>query len=509
MSEPTPPSHESTPPAPPPKPDNGDRRRRRKLHPHEVEKQRKLLMRRVSGVMIPVAVVVLVLIVLWNWQQRRVADQATSRAEAGRVVEPTTPQLVPIPELGAGTEPGAEPGAPADRMVYTAADVAEAFSRMGPERAYEMLLEMEGSRPLRGIELQMMVDLTQNSGRVSTARRYVDALMAEDPNNPDTLALLSRQEAFEGNLDAAVDRLGEALSKFAGSWVTDQSILLRTAADVAKRLIAAKRYEEVAGIVPEEAALRSRELYMARLQGLTGAGQRPRILTLVDRDPGFLRATEKDRIRAANYWHLQRRADAHAAFDRALALASQEHHARELLALGYLARDFRDDERSLAAFAAFLALPRGPEHATIQIWKDILAVALRAKQTTRALDVAEQMAVRFPEDPLAIQQRAWLRFLTKTRMRSSIEQLERINAGERVPLEVVITLGLGYLQSGQPARALTLLDAAPVLWERVPPTFLAGYVAILKANDRSDEAARLAANLRPEDLLPEENQLIR
>lgn len=510
MSDPNSPSHspEQAPPSAPkpqPSPLNGGKRRRRKLHPHEIEKQRKLLIRRITGVMVPILVVVLGLLALWNWQQRRGQDQALRRAQAADEAAARAAQ----PAQATPAE-AADPEAPAaDRMLFTAADVAEAFSRQGPERAYEMLLQMEQHRPLTGIELQMMIDLAQNSGRITTARRYVDAAMAEDPTQPDTLALLARQEAFEGNLDEAVARLGEALGQFAGSWVTDQSILLRTAADVAKRLLAARRFDEVADIVPEDAALRSRELYMARLHGLTGAGQRPRILALIDRDPGFLRATERDRIRSANYWHLGRRQDALDAFDRALGYALDERHARELLALGYLARDFRDDARSLKAWDAFLGLPRGQESATLQVWKDILGAALRTKRTSRALEIAETMAVRFPNDIVAQQQQAWLRFLTRTRMRASIEQMERLNADAQVPLEIMLTLALGYAQQGQPARGLLLIDQAPIAWERLPPTFLASYVAVLRANDRTEEADRLAATLRPEDLLPEELALIR
>lgn len=496
------------PPSSPPA--GGSKKRRRKLHPHEIEKQRKLLWRRISGVLIPVGIAVLGLLLLWTWQQRQQRNQNARRAEqeeAARRDPAPTPALIPAP--GAEDfDPDAIPTT-SDVIVYTVADVAEAFSRQGPERAYEMLLEMEATKPLTGLELQMMVDLCQNSGRISTARKYINAAMAEDATDPDTLALLSRQCAFEGDLDGAVRHLADALSRFAGSWVDDQSIMLRTAADVGKRLVEAKRYAEVASIVPEEAALRSRDLYLVRLHGLTGAGQRPRILALIDRDPGFLRATEKDRIRAANYWHLGRAADAEAAFDRALELAGQERHARELLALAYLARDFRDADRSLRAMESYLGLTNVNSRASAQIWTEALAMALRAKQTVKALTMAEAMAERFPQHPLAIQQRAHLRFLTRTRMENSIMELERFNQGPEMPLEMLVTLALGYLQNGQAARALALLEPVPVRWEGLPPPFLSAYIGILRANGQTERATELTTGLNVSELLPEELALTR
>ncbi len=92
---------------------------------------------------------------------------------------------------------------------------------------------------------------------------------------------------------------------------------------------------------------------------------------------------------------------------------------------------------------------------------------------------------------------------------SSIAQLaETLVTLEPASLPHRTLLALARLKAGQPARALEVYSELHIPPKAATPSAIAVHAAVLAANGRKEEAKNEAAQVKPDQLLPEEAALI-
>ena len=312
--------------------------------------------------------------------------------------------------------------------------------------------------------------------------------------------VVSDLPAAELKLKLQPDREAQVFEEAIAQWSTGET---RELAELAHWLNLHKQSERVLALLPTERAVTSEALLLSRLDALADLQQWKEIDTLLERKDLTLDPSVTESLRARNALNQGASLDAELRWERALVLASGDPN--KLRFVGNFAEQSRATEVALKAFDQ---LTKFPEHA---------AFAQRGRQrlieqsgdATAARTVAERLVTVAPDDVNAQAELVYLNLLLGVDVQANLEQAKELAAKFPARLSFRVTAALGYLREHDPAHALAQFDGpAPIEWPRTPPGWRAVYIAVLAANERTNEARPLLASLPLDRLNKEERELI-
>jgi len=264
--------------------------------------------------------------------------------------------------------------------------------------------------------------------------------------------------------------------------------------------------ERVLALFSVERALENNELLLTRLDAL-GILQRwneiDDLLTRPDLsfDPSVV---ESFHARAAQERNATLDAESH--WNHAVALA-----AGDPFKLRFVANFAEQSRATAAALKAYEQLARFPEHAAFA-YRGIQRQSERTGEVSAQLAAAEKISALAPDDPNATAQLAYLNLLLETDVEANLATAKKL--AEKYPnrLSFRVAAALGYLRQHDPSSALAQFKgpagAPPIDWTRALPAWSAVYAAVLRANDRNDEARQMIGTIPLDRLSPEERALI-
>ncbi|WP_309382669.1 hypothetical protein [Cerasicoccus frondis] len=122
----------------------------------------------------------------------------------------------------------------------------------------------------------------------------------------------------------------------------------------------------------------------------------------------------------------------------------------------------------------------------------------------------ERMAEKYPNDSDVANDIAYLNLLLGGDIQESVTTANRLlQESERPYLANIITLSLGLYLAGNEQLALEQLYTLPIDWSEARPRHRAIYATILAANGHQNESQSVMEGVNPDDLLPEERELLR
>lgn len=273
-------------------------------------------------------------------------------------------------------------------------------------------------------------------------------------------------------------------------------------AELARWLNLHKQFERVLTLLPTERAVTAEPLLLSRLDALANVQQWKEIDQLLERPDLGLDPAVVESFRARNSMGLGSALDAELHWDRAIALASGN-----AFKLRFVASFAEQSRATAAALKGYDQLARFPEQA---------AFAQRGRQrlldqsgdATAARTTAERLATVAPDDVNAQAELIHLNLLLGLEVEANVEKAKALVEKYPTRLSFRITAALGALRQHNADAALAQFNGPPIEWERTPPGWRAIYAATLLANDREEEARKLAATIPRERLNKEERELI-
>ncbi len=192
-------------------------------------------------------------------------------------------------------------------------------------------------------------------------------------------------------------------------------------------------------------------------------------------------------------------------WQEAFQMVSSAEDDSRLLVLARTGLQLGDAKYSLDAFR--LAFERGLS-LTEGDWLSYFSLLLETRQEDRAKVVAERMVRENPNNPIFINNAAYLNLLSGQELARSLRIVqETIKEHPDMP-NLRMTLALAYLLNGSPREALTTAEAAQQYWDEPPPAARAIYAAILAANNQVGLARALAMPIDRNLLLQMERELL-
>lgn len=119
-------------------------------------------------------------------------------------------------------------------------------------------------------------------------------------------------------------------------------------------------------------------------------------------------------------------------------------------------------------------------------------------------DIAAKLLELQPDDPSALLSSAYFRLMAGQMIDSSSEAVETLLAADPNSVDVRRVAALGRLRTGQAARGLEIWPA-----EDTEPRWHALHAALLRGAGEIDRAKAVAKEVNPEDLSPDERELLR
>ncbi len=132
-------------------------------------------------------------------------------------------------------------------------------------------------------------------------------------------------------------------------------------------------------------------------------------------------------------------------------------------------------------------------------------------KTQEMLKHYKALIAQTPQDPIIINDYAYLRLLLGIEIKDSINDVKKLIKDHPKFLAYHITLTLGYLRNNQINSAMQTLQGISTDWLIVSNHFKATVLAVLlrlKNKDNDETIRQLLNSLEPESLLPEEKALI-
>jgi len=365
-----------------------------------------------------------------------------------------------------------------------------------PQRAEarKILWELAGTE---GIYKRAAVEALARAPELSVEERdrILQALDALSPPNL-TDALLASDVRLQVYPDDAVRIYDETIARWRKAKMEDLIQLARW-------LNAHEQPERVLGLFPVERAMENKELFLTRLDALAILQRWDEIDKLLNRsdvsfDPS---AVESFRARVAQERNATLDAESH--WNHAVALAAGDPFKLRFVA------NFAEQSRATApALKAYEQLAKFPEHAAFA-YRGIQRQAQRTRDVSVQLDAAKKISALVPEDPDAAAELAYLNLLLETDIEANLATAKKL--AEKYPnrLSFRVAAALGYLRQHNPSAALAQFQApVPIDWKRTLPAWRAVYAAVLRANDRNEEARKMIETIPLDRLNPEERALI-
>ena len=136
------------------------------------------------------------------------------------------------------------------------------------------------------------------------------------------------------------------------------------------------------------------------------------------------------------------------------------------------------------------------------------ALSLRYGTLRQTLNVAKDLAERYPESENLRNNLAYFKFIANEEIDRYLENMRSLVSESPDNLNYNITLALGLLQSGREREANRVLEASSFDWNAATPRQQLVYAAVLMANGERVVAQGLLQNLERDQLIPEEKALL-
>jgi hypothetical protein len=259
-------------------------------------------------------------------------------------------------------------------------------------------------------------------------------------------------------------------------------------------------FDEIVNVIPLEAARRSADLFPLYVDALGSLGKwsdLEQILSLPELPVEAL-PLALYRARAAHELKQQRIEGLY--WEQAHGMAGND--PRLLLRVGEYARRAGAMDQ---AEKAFQKLTRDSQYAAMG-YLELLKIHEKDLRITHSL--LRELQQKFPDDPAARNDLAYVSLLSGADIRDSIETAELLVKTMPNFLAYRTTLALGYLREGFPQKAKSLYQEQPVYWREVLPYQAAIYAAVLARTGSHDEASKIRREIPLEKLRAEEKQLL-
>ncbi len=141
-------------------------------------------------------------------------------------------------------------------------------------------------------------------------------------------------------------------------------------------------------------------------------------------------------------------------------------------------------------------------------YQRLLAIGQAQGNTGELNTTLRRMAAQWPDEAAVKNDLAYTNLLLGKDVEESTRTAEALYAKEPASLPHRITLSLAKLKAGNPAEALSLLENLTGDFGSLEGRKRAVHAAALWANDRQEDARATLKEVKPEQLLPEERELV-
>jgi tetratricopeptide (TPR) repeat protein len=285
-------------------------------------------------------------------------------------------------------------------------------------------------------------------------------------------------------------------------------------------------FQKTLETIPLEKALLSRELFLQYVDALGGLGRWSEIKQLLESERYPLDPVVQLMYLARCNAQLGEKTAAENNWQRALESAGGD--VGKLISLGEYAEKNGIVDVAQPAFSA--AATEAPKLRAAQQGR--LRIAQRGRDTKKIHAILADMLKIWPNDAAVQNDEGYTRLLLMSEQQAKVEsKKEKVeNAGEPITNnEELITisalaeklvaknprsmphrtlLALVHLKRNRPRDALAVYDNISLTRGALTPSALAVHAAVLAANGKDDDAKSEAKQIKPEQLLPEERELV-
>ena len=285
-------------------------------------------------------------------------------------------------------------------------------------------------------------------------------------------------------------------------------------------------FQKTLETIPLEKALLSRELFLQYVDALGGLGRWSEIKQLLESERYPLDPVVQLMYLARCNAQLGEKTAAENNWQRALESAGGD--VGKLISLGEYAEKNGIVDVAQSAFSA--AATEAPKLRAAQQGR--LRIAQRSGDTKKIHAILADMLKIWPNDAAVQNDEGYTRLLLMSEQQAKVEsKKEKVeNAGEPITNnEELITisalaeklvaknprsmphrtlLALVHLKRNRPRDALAVYDNINLTRGALTPSALAVHAAVLAANGKDDDAKSEAKQIKPEQLLPEERELV-
>ena len=285
-------------------------------------------------------------------------------------------------------------------------------------------------------------------------------------------------------------------------------------------------FQKTLETIPLEKALLSRELFLQYVDALGGLGRWSEIKRLLESERYPLDPVVQLMYLARCNAQLGEKTAAENNWQRALESAGGD--VGKLISLGEYAEKNGIVDVAQSAFSA--AATEAPKLRAAQQGR--LRIAQRGGDTKKIHAILADMLKIWPNDAAVQNDEAYTRLLLMNEQQAKVESKKQKveNAGEPITNnEELITisalaeklvaknprsmphrtlLALARLKQNRPRDALAVYDNISLTRGALTPSALAVHAAVLAANGKDDDAKSEAKQIKPEQLLPEERELV-
>ncbi|HYE33205.1 MAG TPA: hypothetical protein VEH27_17385 [Methylomirabilota bacterium] len=275
--------------------------------------------------------------------------------------------------------------------------------------------------------------------------------------------------------------------------------LLRTVRYLNQR----REFEATIKLVKRAQALESRDLFLAYTDALAAVGywlelqeifqiaQLPIEPVLVELYRARIATELKDPAKANKHWE-----QVHwRAGDQPEPLLYVAEYAEKIGELNQAARAYRQ-------------LTKDPRHAR-SAFTSLIRITERQGDTAALKELVKTMVELYPNDPAPKNDLAYLNLLMNQEVGSSLQVAEQLVRDNPHLLAYRTTLALGYLRSGQNAKAKETYTGISFEWGSALPGWQAVYVGVMGAAGETGLLRQLARSIPFDRLKPQERELVK
>jgi tetratricopeptide (TPR) repeat protein len=273
-------------------------------------------------------------------------------------------------------------------------------------------------------------------------------------------------------------------------------------------------YEKTLAVVPIDKALQSRDLFLQHVDALGALGHWEDIRQLLEAERFPLDQTIAHMYLARCYAQLGQPTASENNWHRALEAAGSD--AGRLVSLGeYAEKNAKIDIATSAYDAVVSAAPK-----LRTAWQGKLRIVQTSRDTRKIHDVLAGMLKIWPNDAAIENDEAYTRLLlmpssngggtpaATEEVKSIVDLAEKLVRQNPRSLPHRTLLALALLKANRAPEALRVYENIQVAADALTSSALAIHAAVLTANGKQDDAKTEAKQVKIDNLLPEERELI-